>query len=68
MFCNQCEMLSINRIACHELGCPNMNARWDTKNEEWVTQTECRQCGFMVDCDHRGQYECDCSVSEEEQR
>ena len=23
MKCDQCEMLSINGVACHEIGCPN---------------------------------------------
>jgi len=30
--CNQCEMLTINGVACHETGCPN-------------TPRECKWCG-----------------------
>ena len=47
--CNQCEMLSINGIPCHELGCPNTNARWD--GESWIEQLKCRQCGYDYDAD-----------------
>ena len=47
MRCDQCEMVSINGIPCHEMGCPNRRARWDGDN--WVKQFECRECGCMVD-------------------
>ena len=47
MNCDQCQMLSINGVACHETGCPNMGARWD--GEGWVKQCECRECGCMAD-------------------
>ena len=33
--CNQCEMIMINKVACHETGCP----------ESWKTRRECRWCG-----------------------
>lgn len=49
--CDQCEILSINGIACHETGCPNQGARYDREAEEWVKQYECRECGNMVDRD-----------------
>lgn len=29
MKCDQCEMVSINGVACHETGCPNSRAKWD---------------------------------------
>lgn len=29
MTCNECEMLSINGVACHETGCPNASARYE---------------------------------------
>jgi hypothetical protein len=32
--CDQCQMLSINGIACHETGCPNMRKAW--VDGEWV--------------------------------
>ncbi len=47
--CDQCEMLSINSVACHEHGCPNQNARFDTDSGEWIKQRKCFECGCMVD-------------------
>jgi hypothetical protein len=49
--CDQCEMLSINGIACHETGCPNMGARWDSESGEWIRQRKCFECGCTVDAD-----------------
>ena len=45
MKCDQCEMLSINGIACHETGCPNEGNAWI--EGEWVKQYECPECGTM---------------------
>jgi hypothetical protein len=47
--CDSCEMLSINGVACHEIGCPNMGARWDAERAEWVRQYKCFTCGCMAD-------------------
>lgn len=47
--CDQCEMLSINGIACHEIGCINSNARWDHQELGWVRQRKCFDCGYTVD-------------------
>src|SRR5208282_2693965 len=49
--CNQCEMLMINGVPCHETGCPNMGARWDRDMQDWVKQRECFECGSTVDAD-----------------
>ena len=49
MNCDQCEMLSINGHACHEIGCPNCNARWD--GDSWIKQRTCFECGCTVDVD-----------------
>jgi hypothetical protein len=49
--CDQCQMLAINGVACHETGCPNMGARWDRENQVWVKQRKCFDCGYMVDLD-----------------
>jgi len=49
--CDQCEMLSINGVACHERGCPNANARYDREHDEWVKQRKCFTCGSAVDHD-----------------
>jgi hypothetical protein len=48
--CDQCEMLSINGLACHEISCPNMGGRWDD-GEGWVKQRKCFDCGCTVDAD-----------------
>jgi hypothetical protein len=47
--CPQCEMLSINGVACHETGCPNARARWDATLECWIRQWTCTECGAKVD-------------------
>jgi hypothetical protein len=49
MTCDQCQMLSINGVACHEIGCPNSKARWN--GNEWVQQYKCFECGCTVDID-----------------
>jgi hypothetical protein len=49
--CNQCQMLSINGVPCHETGRPNMGARWDVDSGEWIKQRKCFECGCTVDAD-----------------
>lgn len=49
--CPQCELLSINGVTCHETGCPNTNARWDSESGEWIKQRKCFTCGCTVDAD-----------------
>lgn len=49
MHCDQCEMLSINGVPCHETGCPNSRSRWD--GERWIKQRECFECGCAIDAD-----------------
>ena len=51
MSCDQCQMLSINGVPCHETGCPNMGARWGAESGEWIKQRECFECGCTVDTD-----------------
>jgi hypothetical protein len=46
--CDQCEMLSINGIPCHETGCPNQKKTWDPESESWVRFFECPECGDSV--------------------
>jgi len=43
--CNGCELLSINGLSCHEHGCPNTNATWDSEQGEWVRTRTCFECG-----------------------
>ena len=46
--CNQCAVLYINGVFCHETGCPNQGKRWDNVEGEWVRYIECRECGSDV--------------------
>lgn len=41
--CDQCDMLMINGVACHETGCPN--SRKVYRDGEWVRVRECPECG-----------------------
>lgn len=54
IYCDRCQMLSINGTACHEIGCPNMGKVWE--DGEWVKYHECYICG----CDVRLGDNCDC--------
>ena len=50
MRCDQCQVLRINGVACHEIGCPNA---W--RKEE----RECRWCGGMFRPESKRQSCCD---------
>ena len=57
MNCDQCQMLSINGVACHEIGCQNSRKTWDAERGEWLRLIECRECGYeFFECDT---HECD---------
>jgi hypothetical protein len=47
--CDQCQMLSINHVACHETGCPNAKKTWAADRKEWILFVECRECGCQVE-------------------
>jgi hypothetical protein len=49
MRCNQCQMLSINGVPCHETGCPNTRKTWIESRGEWVCFVSCFVCGFDVE-------------------
>jgi hypothetical protein len=51
MSCDQCNMLSINGVACHETGCPNTKSRWDEESGEWIRQRKCFDCGCTADAE-----------------
>ncbi len=36
--CTQCQMLSINGVACHETGCSNSNKIWSVEENDWIEQ------------------------------
>lgn len=41
----------INGVFCHETGCPNTKARYDSESSEWIRQRKCFECGCIVDVD-----------------
>jgi hypothetical protein len=47
--CDQCQMASINGIACHETGCVNAKKTWDASRGDWVRYVECWHCGCEVE-------------------
>lgn len=49
MNCNQCQMLSINGVPCHETGCSNSRKTWDEDRQKWILYLECRECGCDVE-------------------
>jgi hypothetical protein len=49
--CPDCQMLSIQGVPCHEQGCPNQGARWDSDSGNWVEQRKCFECGSTVDAE-----------------
>lgn len=51
--CNSCEMLSINGVACHEIGCPDVPHVCD-----------CFQCGGEFESDSRHARVCPDCVAE----
>jgi hypothetical protein len=53
--CDQCQMLSINGVACHETGCPNGKKTW-IPERGWVLFLKCFNCG----CDVEAGEHCDC--------
>lgn len=49
-YCDSCQMLSINGLACHELGCP----------DAWMDECrDCRHCGTDFTPSERHQTFCD---------
>lgn len=49
MTCDQCNMATINGVACHEHGCPNVRKTWIEDRQAWVLLVECRECGIFVE-------------------
>jgi hypothetical protein len=60
--CDQCEVLSINGVACHETGCPR--AHIDPATGRFYTR-RCRWCDNEFTPTERGQTMCDvnCSIA-----
>ncbi len=53
--CDQCQMLSINGVPCHELGCPSA---WRDEKRK------CKWCGSEFTPENRYQVTCDESCTE----
>jgi hypothetical protein len=47
-WCDQCNPMRINGVACHELGCPN-DGKVRVEGRGWVRFVECWNCGFDVE-------------------
>ena len=54
--CDQCEVVSLNGVACHETGCPNTWIDPATGEAHWRA---CRWCGSQFVPEERGQRFCD---------
>ena len=53
--CDSCEVLVINNLICHEIGCPNA----------WKDETKaCKWCGRSFKPDDRNQEFCDSACAE----
>ena len=46
--CDQCQMLNINGVNCHEHGCPNSKKTW-VPDQGWVRFLKCFECGDDVE-------------------
>lgn len=45
MKCNQCNATMINKVFCHESGCPNYGKKWNDDSQEFMTVYTCEECG-----------------------
>ena len=45
--CDQCEVLYINGLFCHETGCPNQKKVW--QDGEWIAVYDCPECGSTLE-------------------
>jgi hypothetical protein len=45
MKCDQCQLLFINGIACHEFRCPNTWKTWFKDRQQWIQILKCFHCG-----------------------
>ena len=49
MKCSSCQLMRIQGLICHEIGCPYMGARYDKESKIWIKQRKCFDCGYTVD-------------------
>lgn len=62
--CDQCQLVMIQGVLCHETGCVNTYSRYDAESGEWVKRRKCGGCGCSVDADDLC---CDAEVEDEEE-
>lgn len=46
--CDQCQLLAINGLTCHEQGCPNAKKTWII-GRGWIRFLPCFVCGCDVE-------------------
>lgn len=47
MKCQECNAMIINKVFCHESGCPNEKKTF--VNGEWIQFVKCFECGYEVE-------------------
>lgn len=55
--CDQCQVIMINGLFCHESGCVNSHKTYNHTERRWVEYIACSQCGYDVEL---GEV-CDCT-------
>lgn len=61
--CNDCCMTMIQRVPCHEHGCPNSGKEWDVIGECWVSWINCPSCELTI---REGEECVDCEYNDSE--
>jgi hypothetical protein len=59
--CNSCELVQINGVTAHELGCRDRHVDLLTG----MFRHTCRECGCEVQSEYRDRWECNCNQLEE---
>lgn len=55
--CDQCQVISINGLPCHESGCVNSHKTYNHTERRWVEYIACSECGYDVESGNT----CDCT-------
>ncbi len=55
--CDQCQVISINGLPCHEIGCINSHKIYNHDQSRWVEYIACSDCGYDIE---NGEC-CDCT-------
>ncbi len=46
--CDNCNMMMIQGVPCHEQSCPNAGKKWDVIRECWNWWVDCSECGSEI--------------------